>query len=83
MTATLNGRVQSLEADEGERYQVEVLSNAEAWVPSAELPDMDLTSFFLSQQVGYALGIALGRFRKFLSLLLQDTQQGLNKFINS
>ncbi|XP_064602410.1 uncharacterized protein LOC135468214 isoform X2 [Liolophura sinensis] len=50
VTATLNGRVQSLEADEGDRYQVEVLSNAEAWVPSSHLPDMDLTSFFLSQQ---------------------------------
>ena len=50
-TTALSGKGRNLEADKGDKYQVEVLSNAEAWVPSKQ-SEMDFTSFFQSQRVG-------------------------------
>ncbi|XP_069116128.1 DNA annealing helicase and endonuclease ZRANB3-like isoform X2 [Argopecten irradians] len=46
-TTTLNGKRQELNADKGNRYQIEVLSNAEAVVPNK---DVDLSGMFVSQQ---------------------------------
>jgi len=34
-STTLTGRKRKLEAEDGDRYQVDVLSNADVWVPSA------------------------------------------------
>ncbi|XP_041355176.1 DNA annealing helicase and endonuclease ZRANB3-like [Gigantopelta aegis] len=48
-TTALSGRGKNLEADKGDKYQVDVLSNADAWVPSKQ-SDMDFTSFFQSQR---------------------------------
>ena len=53
-TATLNGRKQKLEAEGGDKYQVDILSNADAYVPTQEEGDttQDFAALFASQQVG-------------------------------
>jgi len=48
-TTTLNGKKQALQADQGDSYQIDVLSNAEAFIPK-ENEDIDLT-MFVSQKV--------------------------------
>ncbi|XP_071080928.1 DNA annealing helicase and endonuclease ZRANB3-like [Haliotis cracherodii] len=48
-STALSGQRRNMEADKGDEYQVELLSNADAWVP-AEQTDLDLTSFFQSQK---------------------------------
>jgi hypothetical protein len=35
-----------MEADEGDRYQVDVLSNAEVWVPASNSETSNLTEYF-------------------------------------
>ena len=41
---TLTGKKKEMEADAGDNYQVDVLSNAEVWVPK-ENEDLDLHLF--------------------------------------
>ncbi|XP_060077522.1 DNA annealing helicase and endonuclease ZRANB3-like [Ylistrum balloti] len=48
-TTTLNGKKQELAADKGNRYQIEVLSNADAVLPQPT-KDVDLAGMFVSQQ---------------------------------
>ena len=49
-STTLTGRSQQMEADAGDKYQIDVLSNADAWVPK-ENENPDVSNFFISQQV--------------------------------
>ncbi|KAK3093683.1 hypothetical protein FSP39_018875 [Pinctada imbricata] len=51
-TTTLNGRKQKMEAGSGDKYQVDILSNADAYVPSQEEGDttQDYAAMFASQQ---------------------------------
>ncbi|XP_067682892.1 DNA annealing helicase and endonuclease ZRANB3-like [Haliotis asinina] len=48
-STALSGQRRNLEAGKGDKHQVELLSNADAWVPT-EQTDMDFTSFFQSQK---------------------------------
>ena len=49
-STTLSGKSQQLEADAGDKYQIDVLSNADVWIPK-ENENPDVSSFFSSQQV--------------------------------
>ncbi|KAL5009114.1 hypothetical protein ScPMuIL_014695 [Solemya velum] len=48
-TTALTGRKQALKALEGDNYQIDVLSNAEAWVPNQD-KNLDLSEYLQSQQ---------------------------------
>ncbi|OWF54351.1 DNA annealing helicase and endonuclease ZRANB3-like isoform X2 [Mizuhopecten yessoensis] len=48
-TTTLNGKKQELAADKGSRYQIDILSNADAVLPQPT-KDVDLSGMFVSQQ---------------------------------
>ena len=58
---TLTGKKKEMEADAGDKYQVDVLSNAEVWVPK-ENEELDLSSYFSSQVKHYELLFALAIF---------------------
>ncbi|XP_060588845.1 DNA annealing helicase and endonuclease ZRANB3-like [Ruditapes philippinarum] len=45
-STTLTGKKRKMEADEGDRYQVDVLSNAEVWVPATNSETSNLTEYF-------------------------------------
>ena len=51
---TLTGKKREMEADAGDKYQVDVLSNAEVWVPK-ENEDLDLSTYFSSQVMYYKM----------------------------
>ena len=51
---TLTGKKKEMEADAGDKYQVDVLSNAEVWVPK-ENEDLDLSTYFSSQVMYYKM----------------------------
>ena len=58
---TLTGKKKEMEADAGDKYQVDVLSNAEVWLPK-ENEDLDLSTYFSSQVMHYGLLFALAIF---------------------
>ena len=66
---TLTGKKKEMEADTGDKYQVDVLSNAEVWVPK-ENEDLDLSTYFSSQVISV-------RFRLGFYCVLGT--QGINK----
>ena len=47
----LNGRVRALEHDEGDNYQVNLLSNASLWQPKDDRDTVDLSALLESQRV--------------------------------
>ncbi|XP_052270914.1 DNA annealing helicase and endonuclease ZRANB3-like isoform X3 [Dreissena polymorpha] len=48
-STTLTGRKSELKAADGDRYQVDVLSNAEVWVPSTNQPETNVTQYLQTQ----------------------------------
>ena len=65
---TLTGKKKEMEADAGDKYQVDVLSNAEVWVPK-ENEDLDLSTYFSSQVIHYELLFVLSIFSVTFFLL--------------
>ncbi|KAL3874854.1 hypothetical protein ACJMK2_037814 [Sinanodonta woodiana] len=49
-TMTLNGQKQILQAYDADKYQVDILSNADAWIPDQNDKELDLLNYFQSQQ---------------------------------
>lgn len=51
VSTTLNGKIQYLKMGGAMKDQLDVLNNAEAWVPPSQSSQKDIEDYFLSQRV--------------------------------